>query len=134
MRSKPTWPASDVRRPRSAPASCAPRRNSPTPASSRSIGIMLSGWPPGGSSANEVNPVARSNVCLEIDPPATPSFYAFSYTVPGDGGGPNGGFVAAGSGEAREGAGSYAERIVRFGDQSPAAMREKTRYVLDVME
>ena len=51
MRSKPTSPGSDVRRPRSAPASCAPRRNSPTPASSRSIGATSSGWPPGGSSA-----------------------------------------------------------------------------------
>ena len=27
---------------------CAPRRNSPTPVSLRSIGIMSSGWPPGG--------------------------------------------------------------------------------------
>jgi hypothetical protein len=33
MRSKPTSPASDARPPRSAPASCAPRRNSPTPVS-----------------------------------------------------------------------------------------------------
>jgi hypothetical protein len=80
---------------------------------------------------DEVNPVARSNVCPEIDAPVTPSFYAFSYTVPGEGGG----FVAAGSGEARgEGSGSYAERIVRLGDQSPAAMREKARYVLGEME
>jgi hypothetical protein len=78
----------------------------------------------------DINPVARSNVCPEIAPPATPSFYAFSYTVPGDGGG----FVAAGSGEAREGTGSYAERIVRYGDQSPAAMRDKAHLVLDVME
>jgi hypothetical protein len=31
---------------------------------------------------DEVNPVARSNFCPEIDPPATPSFYALSYTVP----------------------------------------------------
>jgi hypothetical protein len=83
-----------------------------------------------GTFRDEVNPVARSNVCPEIDPPATPSFYAFSYTVPGDGGG----FVAAGSGEAREGTGSYAERIVRFGDQSPAGMRDKARCVLEVME
>ena len=30
------------------------------------------------------NPVARSNVCPEIDPPAEPSFYAFSFTRPGD--------------------------------------------------
>src|SRR5271169_6868515 len=80
---------------------------------------------------DEVNPVARSNVCPEIDPPATPSFYAFSYTVPGDGGG----FVAAGSGEARgEGSGSYADRIVRLGDQSPEGMRDKARYVLGEME
>ena len=49
---------------------------------------------------NDVNPVARSNVCPEIDPPSEPSFYAFSYTVPGDGRS----FVAAGSGEARDGA------------------------------
>ena len=28
------------------------------------------------------NPVARSNVCPEIDPPAEPSFYAFSFTRP----------------------------------------------------
>ena len=80
---------------------------------------------------DEVNPVARSNVCLEIDPPATPSFYAFSYTVPGDGGG----FVAAGSGEARgEASGSYADRIVRLGDQSAGAMRDKAHFVLGEME
>jgi hypothetical protein len=83
-----------------------------------------------GTFKNDVNPVARSNVCPEIAPPAVPSLYAFSYTVAGDGGG----FVAAGSGEAREGARSYAERIVRFGDQSPAGMREKAHLVLDVME
>jgi hypothetical protein len=41
----------------------------------------LAAW---GIFSNEVNPVARSNVCPEIDPPATPSFYAFSYTVPGE--------------------------------------------------
>src|ERR1041384_4257931 len=76
------------------------------------------------------NPVARSNVCPEIDPPAEPSFYAFSYTVPGGGKS----FVAAGSGEASDGPGSYAERIIRFGDQSPAGMREKARYVLGAME
>jgi hypothetical protein len=80
---------------------------------------------------DEVNPVARSNVCPEIDPPATPVFYAFSYTVPGAGGG----FVAAGSGEARgESSGSYSERIVRLGDQSPDGMREKARYVMGEME
>lgn len=87
----------------------------------------LEAW---GIFKNDINPVARSNVCPEIDPPAEPSFYAFSYTMPGDAGG----FVAAGSGEAREGGASYAERIVRFGDQSPAGMRDKAHLVLDVME
>jgi hypothetical protein len=62
-----------------------------------------------------------------------PSFYAFSYTVPGDDRAARS-FVAAGSGEAREGPGSYADRIVRFGDQSPAAMRDKAHLVMDVME
>ena len=79
---------------------------------------------------DDINPVARSNVCPEIDPPAEPSLYAFSYTVPGE----EGGFVAAGSGEAPDGPGPYAERIVRLGDQSPAAMREKARCVLAAME
>jgi len=79
---------------------------------------------------DEINPVARSNVCPDIDPPREPSFYAFSYTVPGAGKS----FVAAGSGEASDGAGSYAERIVRLGDQSPDGMRDKARYVLGAME
>ena len=40
-----------------------------------------------------------------------------------------------GRGEARgESSGSYADRIVRLGDQSPDAMREKARYVLGEME
>jgi len=80
---------------------------------------------------NDVNPVARSNVCPEIAPPREPSLYAFCYTVPASGA--KGSFVAAGSGEARGSGGPYSERIVRFGDQSPQGMREKTRLVVDVM-
>jgi hypothetical protein len=79
---------------------------------------------------DDINPVARSNVCPEIDPPAEPSFYAFSYTVPGGGKS----FVAAGSGEAADGPGEYADRIVRLGDQSADGMRDKARYVLGAME
>ncbi len=68
----------------------------------------------------KANPVARSNVCPEIGGPPEPSFHAFSYVAEGDAGGaPQ--FVIAGSGEAREGAGAYAERIVRLNDTSPAA-------------
>jgi hypothetical protein len=79
---------------------------------------------------DDINPVARSNVCPEIDPPAEPSFYGFSYTVPGAGKS----FVAAGSGEAADGPGNYADRIVRLGDQSAAGMRDKARLVLEVMQ
>jgi hypothetical protein len=80
---------------------------------------------------DDVNPVARSNVCPEIAPPAEPSLFAFCYTVPASAA--KGSFVAAGSGEARGASGTYAERIVRFGDQSPAGMRDKTRLVVEVM-
>ena len=85
-----------------------------------------------GHFRDEVNPVARSNVCPEINPPSEPSFYAFCYTVLDPG--PGADFVIAGSGEAADGAGPYAERIVRFGDVSPAAMRDKARFVVGAME
>jgi hypothetical protein len=83
---------------------------------------------------DEVNPVARSNVCPEIDPPATPSLYAFCYTVPAAAGYARTDFVAAGSGEADGASGPYAERIVRYGDTSADGLREKARFVLSAME
>ncbi|MFL4975428.1 MAG: hypothetical protein ACJ8A4_17880 [Microvirga sp.] len=78
------------------------------------------------------NPVARSNVCPALDPPAEPSLYAFSFTVAEDDAAPS--FVIAGSGEAQEGRGSYRERTVRRGETSPDAMRDKARFVLGEME
>jgi hypothetical protein len=78
------------------------------------------------------NPVARSNVCPEIDPPPEPSFYAFSFTTQDPAPAPS--FVVAGSGEAQEGAARYSERTVRFGETTPDAMREKAAYVLGEME
>ena len=82
---------------------------------------------------DEENPVARSNVCPEVNPPAEPGFHAFCYTIPDEGSGA-GTFAIAGSGEAPEGPGQYRDRIIRLGDTSPDAMREKARYVLDTME
>jgi hypothetical protein len=78
------------------------------------------------------NPVARSNVCPEIDPPAEPSFYAFSFTRPSGNTSPS--FVIAGSAEARGGSGSYPERIVRYRDLSPDGLREKVRFTVGSME
>jgi hypothetical protein len=72
------------------------------------------------------NPVARSNVCPEIDPPAAPSFYAFSFTRPSSGSNPT--FVIAGGAEARGGSAPYTERIVRYRDLSPEGLKEKVRF------
>jgi len=82
--------------------------------------------------ATKTNPVARSNVCPELDPPAEPSFYAFAFTVPATAATPS--FVVAGSGEAIEGGASYRDRTVRYGETSPAAIREKAVFVLAEME
>jgi hypothetical protein len=79
-----------------------------------------------------VNPVARSNVCPEIEPPAEPSFYAFSFTRPSQSKSPT--FVIAGGAEARGGSGSYPERIVRYRDLSPDGLKEKVRFTVGEME
>ena len=91
----------------------------------------LESW---GIFRDEVNPVARSNVCPEIDPPATPSLYAFCYTMPAEARYARTDFVAAGSGEANGASGPYADRIVRRGDTSHDGLREKVRFVLGAME
>jgi hypothetical protein len=82
------------------------------------------------------NPVARSNVCPEIDPPAEPSFYAFSFVRPREGqrGGLAPDFVIAGGAEARGGAGSYPERIVRYRDLSADGLKEKVGFTVREME
>lgn len=73
-----------------------------------------------------INPVARSNVCPEIGPPAEPSFHSFSFTIKAEGARPS--FVNAGSGERADG------KIIRQGDTSPDGLREKARFVLGEME
>lgn len=80
----------------------------------------------------DANPVARSNVCPEIDPPSEPTLYAFCYTVAAQS--PIATFVIAGSGEAIEGKGNYRDHMVRPGETSPDAVAEKAVYVLGEME
>ncbi|HXL48855.1 MAG TPA: hypothetical protein VN975_08705 [Xanthobacteraceae bacterium] len=91
--------------------------------------VTLQKW---GLFDGKVNPVARSNVCPQIDAPPEPSFHAFSFTVRTTHAAPS--FVIAGSAEAREGGASYSERTVRYGETSAEAMREKARYVLGELE
>ena len=80
------------------------------------------------------NPVARSNVCPEIDPPAEPSFYAFCYAVPDGAPDAASSYVVAGSGEVPEGHTNYREHIVALGDTSVGGMRAKARFVMGEME
>ena len=89
----------------------------------------LSRW---GIFDGAINPVARSNVCPEIAPPAVPSFHAFTFTETGEAG--FGEFVVAGSGEAPEGKGNYRDHAIRPGDVTPDGLREKALYVLAEME
>jgi hypothetical protein len=117
-------------------AFCACELRSPAPftdagfiAFNRTYVGTLERW---GIVANDRNPVARSNVCPEIGPPATPCFHAFCYVRPGAAAGAS--FVVAGSGEAKEGGGPYRDKTIRFGETSPDAIAEKARFVLGVME
>lgn len=85
-----------------------------------------------GLTDGETNPVARTNVCPEIDPPSEPSFHAFTFTVERPTERP--GFVVAGSGESVEGKANYRDYTVRLGDLSPEGIRDKAHYVLGEME
>ena len=95
----------------------------------RAYAAVLQAW---NVLTEQGNPVARSNVCPEIAPPAEPCFHAFVYTVPDAGAAPS--FAVAGSGEAAEGKGDYRSNTVALGDISPAGMRAKARWVLGEME
>jgi hypothetical protein len=78
------------------------------------------------------NPVARSNLCPELDPPAEESFHAFSFTVEAPDRPAT--FVNSGGAEARPGSAPYRERTIRHGQTSADAMTEKARYVIDEQE
>jgi len=115
-------------------AFCACELRSPKPFSFAGFGdfnkgyvAVLEQW---GLFGNGLNPVARSNVAPEIDPPVEPSFHAFSYTVPATGA--SSGFVVAGSGEWPEG-GRFPQDIVARGDTSATGLHTKARWVLETM-
>jgi hypothetical protein len=90
---------------------------------------VLKRW---GLYRGERNPVARSNLAPVLDPPPEPGFFAFSYTMPAAPGLPLT-FVIAGNAERREAADAAGD-IVRPGETSPEAVREKARVVAGKME
>jgi hypothetical protein len=77
------------------------------------------------------NPIPRTNVAPVVGAPREPSLYAFDYTVADAT--PSRTFVVAGAGEMRERA-RGADGIVRRGETSSEAMREKARFVLEIMQ
>jgi hypothetical protein len=77
------------------------------------------------------NPIPRTNVAPAVAAPAEPSLYAFSYTAPGATPAPT--FIVAGAGELKDRA-QGPDGIVRHGDTSPEAMREKARFVMGTMQ
>ncbi len=78
-----------------------------------------------------LNPVARTNIAPELDPPAEPVLFGFSYTVPSAASGKS--FVVAGAGELPEGS-LDPQDVVRRGETNPIAIEEKAAYVLGLME
>jgi hypothetical protein len=80
----------------------------------------------------EYNPVARTNVAPAVAAPVEPSLYAFSYTVPAPSAPPT--FVVAGAGDLRDQAILAPEAVVRPGEETLDALRDKVACVMDVME
>ncbi len=78
-----------------------------------------------------LNPVARTNIAPAVHPPAEPSLYGFSYTAPSNVTRKT--FVVAGAGELPEGS-LDPKDVVRRGETSAAAIQEKARFVMGLME
>ncbi|MSS72873.1 MAG: hypothetical protein EXS64_15475 [Candidatus Latescibacteria bacterium] len=122
-----------LKRPRQ--ALCAVELRSPVPFTmegfiqfNRGYKVILQDW---DLMVDGVNPVARTNVAPEIGPPEEPALHAFSCTIPSEEDGtPT--FVVAGAGEVREGR-LEASAIVREGETSEEAMREKAACVMECM-
>ena len=89
---------------------------------------LLAEW---GILVGDDNPIPRTNVAPIFAPPSEPCLYAFDYTIPGATPVPT--FVVAGAGEMRDRA-QGPEGIVRKGDTTPDAMKEKARFVMGIMQ
>ena len=80
-----------------------------------------------------INPVARTNVAPEIRAPQEAVLYAFSFTIPATDNAVPPTFIIAGAGELRDGD-LAPGNIVRAGETGLAAMREKARFVIGIMQ
>lgn len=78
-----------------------------------------------------MNPVARTNIAPAVNPPGEPALYGFAYTVPSKARRKT--FLVAGAGELPEGS-LDPHDVIRRGEASPDAIREKAHYVMGLME
>lgn len=81
----------------------------------------------------DLNPVARTNIAPAVAPPAEPALYAFSYTAPLVEATAPPTFIVAGAGDLRDQAVLSPEAVVRPGEESLDALREKVDCVMAVM-
>jgi hypothetical protein len=118
-------------------ALCACELRSPAPVSdagfSRFNALYVEQLKLWGLYRDELNPVARSNVCPAVAPPGEPCIHAFSYTVTATSA-RRGSFVVAGSAEVEEGKPGYGAYAVRHGEVSADAIADKARWTLGEME
>ena len=77
------------------------------------------------------NPIARTNVAPVVGAPVEPVLYGFGYTLPSESARST--FIVAGAGEMRD-RGVGVEGIVRHGETSADAMREKAAHVMGTMQ
>jgi hypothetical protein len=87
----------------------------------------------GGLLVDQRNPIARTNVAPELNPPDEPVLFAFSYTVPRQDPAAPSTFVIAGAGDLIDQA-LKPQAIVRPDDTSIEAMTEKAGHVMAAMQ
>ena len=91
---------------------------------------LLAEW---GLLLNGYNPVARTHIAPVFGAPAEPSLYAFSYTVPLKKRHSFPTFVLSGGGEMGKGKRSP-ETIIRYGETTNEALKEKASRVMELMQ
>ena len=116
-------------------ALCAAELRSPMPLEEAAFGAFnksyvqpLERW---GLYRDGRNPVARCNLCPEGAAPPGACFYAFSYTVPASE--ERRSFITSGAAECPDRP-NYRDNIVRLGETSPDALRDKLRFALGDLE
>lgn len=109
---------------------CAIQLRSPRPLTSEEFGAFNAGtYRPALEKydllVDGVSPMTRSNLAVEINPPAQAVLYAFGYTIPSDDTGTRD-FVLSGAGDI-----DASGNIIRGGETSDDAMRDKAKFVMD---